>query len=72
MDDEEFIWFKHLLNQMIPTLARQHDVQLDTRFQLDNRDVWHLPIGDLRLLDQVLAKSDDISGYASLQIQQYM
>jgi len=72
MDDEEFIWFKHLLNQMIPVFARQYNVQLDARFQLDNRDVWHLPIGDLRLLDQVLSQSDDISGYASLQVEQYM
>lgn len=72
MSDEEFMWFKQLLTQIIPALAQSHDVRLKPLFGLANTDRWYLPLGDLRLLDQQLLNDGNIEEYASFQLEQYM
>lgn len=64
MTDTEFRWFKHLLQEMIPAMARILGVQLVPKFRLNDDDMWHLPLGDLRLLNAKLVKADE--DYSSL------
>lgn len=71
MTDEEFIWFKQFLTQMVPAMAQSYDVRLKPLFGLDDTDRWYLPLGDLRLLDQQLLNGE-CAEYASFQPEQYM
>jgi hypothetical protein len=67
MSDDEFLWFKQLIDEMIPTLARKCDVNLKSFYSLDDTDAWFLPIGDLKLLDEHLEKDDSVKGYTQLR-----
>lgn len=70
MTDVEFFWFKHMLNEMIPAMAREIDVRLIPKFGLDDDTVWYLPLGDIRLLDRQLTRADQ--QYSSLRLEEYM
>jgi hypothetical protein len=70
MSDVEFTWFKHLLNQVLPTLADQFSVRLQPKFGLADDSSWYLPLGDLRRLDRQLFEAN--TEYRSLRAGQYM
>lgn len=70
MTDREFLWFKHLLKEMMPAMARELNVRLAPKFGLNNEKVWYIPLGDLRLLDKQLTEAD--SQYTSTRPEQYM
>lgn len=70
MDGIEFDYFVHLMQEMLPAAALVVDVRLQPKFNLDDRDVWHLPVGDCRRLDKALSKKVD--QYRSLQAADYM
>lgn len=69
MTDPEFLLFKQLLNEMLPAMAREFGVRLRPKFDLDGRSCWHLPVGDMRRLDQEL--SSEAPQYRSLQATDY-
>ena len=70
MTDAEFQWFKHFVKEMLPALARQVGVRLQSKYNLAGEQAWHLPEGDLRRLDKQLAESD--GRYRSRQAYTYM
>ncbi len=70
MTNVEFVWFKQFLQEMLPALARSHDVQLRPKFNLNDEENWYLPLGDLRRLGRQLAEEYD--RYDSLQLSQFM
>jgi hypothetical protein len=70
MTNVEFVWFKQFLKEILPALARSHGVQLRPKFNLDDREGWYLPLGDVRRLGRQLAGEDD--HYDSLQLSQFM
>ena len=71
MDEGEFIWFKHFMNEMIPALTRAvMQPQVDAYFDLGGDHAWHIPEGDIRRLNRILAEIDD--EYRSLQAHEFM
>ncbi len=68
----EFMWFRKLLREMIPAMARAFDVRLEPKFGLDDQDRWYLPVGDLRRLDRQLLEADEDDQYSSFRPEQYM
>jgi hypothetical protein len=72
MTDAEFVWFKQLVDEMIPALANKYGVNLEPLYGLDDSDCWFFPRGDLHLLDEKLKEDDTLDGYTSLQPEQYM
>jgi len=70
MTDTEFLWFRQFLKEILPALARVHGVRLKPKFNLDDRQAWYLPMGDLRRLDSALTEAD--SRYCSLQVSEYL
>lgn len=72
MTDREFMWYRHLLQAMIPQLAQRFDVSIEPKFGLIEDEYWFLPIGDLQRLDQQLHRSDEEDSYTSFSLEQYM
>jgi hypothetical protein len=70
MTDYEFKLFRQFVDQVVPALARQVDVALVPEFDLDDCDAWHIPVGDVLLLDEELRDVDD--EYASTRAADYM
>lgn len=70
MEPIEFDYFTQFMNEMLPALAEISGVDLDPKFNLDGREAWHLPLGDLRRLDKVL--SEELDDYCSFQAADYM
>lgn len=70
MTDHEFMYFKQFLTEMIPALARGYGVRLIPKFKLDDRPVWHLPLGDMKRLDNTLSEED--AEYRSYRAADYM
>jgi hypothetical protein len=70
MNDVEFYWFKHLLDEMLPRLADEFGVHLNPKFGLKDDNAWYLPLGDLRRLDKSLYEADD--EYQSYRTEQFM
>jgi hypothetical protein len=70
MTEYEFMLFKQFIKEMIPTMSHAFGIHLDPKFKLDERSVWHLPVGDLKRLDRSLADED--SEYRSLAPADYM
>lgn len=75
MIDKDFRWFRHWWKQQLPALS---EVALNHRIQpvfniADSTpyQAWHISLGDLRRLDELLSKRDDIE-YASLRAADYM
>jgi 5-methylcytosine-specific restriction protein A len=59
MDSYEFSWFRQVMNELLPALARQLGARLSPKFKLEQSEVWEISVGDLSMLDQMLAKEDD-------------
>lgn len=72
MTASEFLRFEHFMKQILPALARTHAVNVVPKFNLDGRQAWHIPLGDIQRLDQSVANSSDDLGYLSLQAADYM
>ena len=70
MTEYEFTLFRQFLREMVPAMARSHNVRLVPKYKLDNRQVWHLPLGDVKRLDKTLSEED--TEYRSLQAADYM
>ncbi len=70
MTGVEFRWFRHFVKEMLPKLAEEHGIELEPKFNLDDGEAWHLPLGDFRRLDRQLSKED--GSYRSLQASDYM
>lgn len=71
MGEVEFAWFKHFVKEQIPALTRVVvEPEADTLFNLKNDDAWHIPIGDIRRIDQHLSNMD--SQYPSLRAHKFM
>jgi hypothetical protein len=75
MIDKDFRWFRHWWKQQLPALS---EIALNHRIQpvfniaeSAPYQAWHIPLGDLRRLDELLAKRDDAE-YASLRAAEYM
>jgi len=75
MPDRDFRWFKHFWNDQLTALTKTvltnpiapvRDINENFPFQ-----AWHIPIGDLRRLDEELAKRDDID-YGPMEAHHYM
>lgn len=72
MTDTEFIWFKHLLKEMLPAMSKSFDVMMKPKFGIADQDMWHLPLGDIRRLDEQLSDASVIEEYSSLRLEEYM
>jgi hypothetical protein len=71
MDDYTFRYFKQFFNEILPALGRSVGVRFDPKFRIDNtRDVWFIPLGNIRHADAVLATFDE--EYDSLRAADYM
>lgn len=70
MTTVEFCWYKHFSKQMIPAMARQVDIYTETSFGIDDAEAWHMPLGDVRRLDQQLTELDE--EYTTLQAHEFM
>jgi hypothetical protein len=75
MIQKDFRWFRHFWREQFPALS---EVALSHRIKpkIDLADdtpyrAWHIPIGDLRRLDEVLANMDDLK-YAPMGVHHYM
>lgn len=75
MIEKDFRWFRHFWKKQFPSL---------TEFALDRRikpvfniaddvpyEAWHIPVGELRRLDDVLADMDDVR-YSGMKAHHYM
>jgi hypothetical protein len=61
MIEKDFGWYCHLWTKQFPALTRIVSHQITPKFNLGKDDeAWHIPIGDLRRLDEALAKRDDL------------
>lgn len=69
MTPTEFCLYKHFSKEMIPAMARQVNIYTDACFALGDDEAWHLPLGDVRRLDQQLTEYDQ--EYTSLQAHEY-
>ncbi len=76
MPDNDFKMFLHFWNHQVPALsALAMDHRIVPKFNLKDTAsedaAWHIPIGDLRQLDKVLAEMDGVE-YAPMSISHYM
>lgn len=75
MIDKDFRWFRQLWKQQFPALtelALSHRVE--PKFNLADEapyQAWHIPLGELRRLDEVLAEIEEVH-YAPLGAHNYM
>ncbi|WP_246279770.1 hypothetical protein [Natronomonas salina] len=70
MDEYEFLLYKQFMNEMIPAVAQVIDVEMDVRYSLgDNDNAWHIPVGDIRWLDERLTELD--VEYQSIRASEY-
>lgn len=58
MDSYEFSWFRHVMNEMLPAIARQLGIRLSPKFKVENKEIWELSVGDLCALDRALVDED--------------
>lgn len=70
MTEVEFKLFRHLMNEVLPALARTQGVSLTARFNVDGTQSWHIPFDAVRQLDAQLAETDD--EYNALLLADYM
>jgi hypothetical protein len=71
MDEYVFQYFKQFFHEMLPAMGRQVGVRIDPKFRIDDRrDVWFIPLGDIRHADATLATFDE--EYNSLRAADYM
>lgn len=71
MDQYTFLYFKQFFNEILPAMGRRIGVRIDPKFRLDDsRDVWFIPLGDIRHADANLATFDE--EYSSFRAADYM
>ena len=75
MIDQDFTWFRHFWTSILPAMseaAAGHRVTpvFDIADSAGYR-AWHIPLGDVRRLDEILADMDDI-GYTPMGVHHYM
>jgi hypothetical protein len=75
MAEKDFRWFRHFWTEQFPALT---DLALDRRvkpvFNIADDvpyEAWHIPLGELRRLDEILADLDDVR-YGGMKAHQYM
>jgi hypothetical protein len=71
MTDREFGWFKHFVDEMIPAMSQAAGGRVIPKFNLDDENIWYLPIGDVIHLDEQLADDGSIE-YMSASLEDYM
>jgi hypothetical protein len=75
MINKDFVWFEHFWKRQLPALFK---LALDYRVKPNcglaeskSYTAWHIPLGDIRRLDEVLADMDDLK-YVPMGIVHYM
>ena len=75
MIQKDFTWFRHFWKQILPAMS---EVILSHRLEpvfdiADSRpyDAWHIPLGELRRLDEVLEEMEGID-YLPMKAHHYM
>lgn len=75
MDQADFIWFRHFWTDVLPALTEvavgQRIIPVFDIADSAEYRAWHIPLGDVRRLDEVLAGMDDLN-YASMGAHHYM
>jgi len=75
MIEQDFYWFRHLWKHQFPALTELAvDYRIEPVFNIADSaayQAWHVPLGDLRRLDEVLADMDDLR-YVPLGAAHYM
>jgi hypothetical protein len=75
MIDKDFQWFRHLWKEQFPALSEAVlNHRIEPKFNLAETpayQAWHIPLGELRRLDEVLGKMDDLD-YLPLGAHHYM
>lgn len=74
MPNKDFRWFEHLWKEQFPALTNAIlDYRIEPIFDISDATyrAWHIPLGDLRRLDEKLAGLDDVE-YAPMSIHHYM
>jgi hypothetical protein len=75
MINKDFRWFVHLWKEIIPALteaATGHRVEPKHRLDEESpHQPWHIPLGDLRRLDEILGDMEEID-YAPKGAHHYM
>lgn len=75
MEDKDFYWFRHLWKHLFPSLTELAvDYRIEPLFNIADSaayQAWHVPLGDLRRLDEVLADMDDLT-YVPMGVEHYM
>lgn len=75
MINKDFVWFKHFWKRQLPALF---ELALDYRVkpycglaESKSYTAWHIPLGDLRRLDDVLVNMDDLK-YVPMGVAHYI
>jgi hypothetical protein len=61
MVDKDFRWYRRLWKEQFPAITEVAlDYRIQPKFSLseDPFQAWHIPLGDLRRADEILAKAD--------------
>lgn len=58
MEEIEFVWFKQFVKEMITAMAELVDVRLEAKYGLKDREMWLLPLGDVKQLHAALKEAD--------------
>lgn len=64
MIKKDFRWYNHLWKHQFPVLTELAGHRIDLLFDIAegaDYDAWHVPLGDLRRLDEILADMDDLT-----------
>jgi len=75
MINKDFRWFRHCWKEQIPALSElvlNH--RIVPKFNLADEapyQAWHIPLGELRRLDEILADSNEVE-YSPMQAHHYM
>jgi hypothetical protein len=74
MSDEEFRWYRHFWNEVLPALMQAAvNHRAEVLVGLDNSSVWdgrHIPLGAVRYCDKRLSDRDDIQ-YSPMMEHRY-
>jgi hypothetical protein len=74
MDDEEFRWYRHFWNEVLPALAEAAvGHRVEPLLGLDDHSMWdgrHIPMGAVRFCDESLSERDDVE-YSPMNKHRY-
>jgi len=75
MVQKDFIWFRHFWKEMLPALSQAAGKRTPIQTYFNDPDrpyqAWHVPLGDLRTLDDLLADAPEIE-YSPMGVCHYM